>query len=467
MSPLARTRAWFGASTNRQILGAAATVAFLTLFVRAASLAKDLAVAYRFGTGEALDAFLIAVLLPSFAINIVAGSLNAAFVPIFIQLREREGAASADRLFRSVLALSLGILVLVSLVLGVSFSTALPHLASNFGPSKLALTRELFWWLLPMVVLSGMTTVWTGVLNAGERFAVGAAVPLAVPAFAAIALVVVGGHWGIAALAAGTIAGYGIAAWAIAVAASRAGWSLTPRWAGLTPDLRRVLGQYAPVFAAACLMSGTTLTDQAMASALSSGSVAALSYGNKTVALLTGLVTVSLGTAVLPHFSRMVARSEWRAVRHTLRIWVRLIAVVTIPLTLLMAVGSTFIVRFAFERGAFSSHDTQIVALIQAMYVIQIPFYTAGILFVRMLTSMQRNRTLFWGSGISLPLNILLNYVFMQRMGAAGIALSTSVMYVVACAYLGFMLLRALKEVEDEPPLRSRQVAVATILPCQ
>src|SRR5215216_3658931 len=84
------------------------------------------------------------------------------------------------------------------------------------------------------------------------------------------------------------------------------------------------------------------------------------------------------------------------------------------------------------------------------MYLIQIPFYSAGILFVWMLTSMQQNCTLFWGTSISLPLNIVLNYVFMQRMGAAGIALSTSVMYVVSCAYLGFMLRRALTAAEGE-----------------
>jgi putative peptidoglycan lipid II flippase len=360
---------------------------------------------------------------------------------------------------------SVGILVLLSVVLALSFPLALPRMASNFSPSKLALTRELFWWLLPMVVLSGMATVWTGVLNASERFALGAAAPLAIPAVAAIALVVGGGRLGIEALAWGTIAGYGIVAWVIAAAASREGWSITPGWSGLSPDLRRVLAQYTPVFAAACLMGGTALTDQAMASALSPGSVAALSYGNKTVALLTGLGTMSLGTAVLPHFSRLVARSEWGAVRHTLRTWVHVIAVVTIPLTVLMVVGSTWIVRFAFERGAFSSHDTRIVALVQTMYVIQIPFYTAGIMFVRMLTSMQRNRTLFWGAGISLPLNVVLNYVFMQRMGVAGIALSTSVMYVVSCAYLGFMLHRALIAVEDEPGLP--QVGTAPVVSYQ
>lgn len=467
MSALVQARTWFGASTNRRILGAAATVAVVSLVVRAASLAKDLAVAYRFGTGDALDAFLIALLLPSFAINVVANSLNSAFVPIFIELREREGAASADRLFQSVLAVSLLILAVVSLALALSFSWALPYLASNFNTSKLALTQQLFWWLLPIVVLSGMATLWTGVLNAGERFALGAAVPVAIPAVAVIAIVVGGGRLGIEALAGGTVIGYAVTAWAIAAAASRAGWSTTPRWSGLTPGVRRVLGQYGPVLAGACLMSGTGLVDQSMASALSPGSVAALSYGNKTVALLTGLVAMALGTAVLPHFSRLVARAEWGAVRHTLRTWVRLIVMVTIPVTILMAAGSTWIIRFAFERGAFGSRDSEIVALVQAMYVIQIPFYTASILFVRMLTSLQRSSTLFWGAGISLPLNIALNYLFMQRMGVAGIALSTSVMYAVSCAYLGLMLHRALAAVEDEPALRSPQVGVAAILPCQ
>jgi putative peptidoglycan lipid II flippase len=464
MNTLGSARAWFGASTNRRILGATAIVGVLSLVGRAASVAKDLAVAYRFGTGDDLDAFLIALVLPTFAINVVASSLNSAFVPILIEVRERQGAESANRLFRSVLALNVVVLTAVSVVLALSFPWALPVLASNFSPAKLAITRELFWWLLPVVALSGMATVWTGVLNASERFAIGAVAPFAVPAGAAIGVIVAGGSFGIDALAAGTVGGYVTAAVVTAVAAARAGWSTVPRWSGLTPDLRRVLGQYAPVVAGACLMSSTGLVEQAMASSLPSGSVAALSYGNKLVILLTGLVTMSLGTAVLPHFSRMVARREWDAVRHTLRTWTRLIAGVTVPLALVMIAASTLIVKVAFERGAFSPHDTEVVSVVQAMYLIQVPFYATGILFVRMLTSLQRNRTLLVGTAISLPLNVLLNYLLMRRMGVAGIALSTSVMYVVSCGYLGIMLRRALRTVAGGPESAAEQLGAAPVL---
>jgi putative peptidoglycan lipid II flippase len=361
--------------------------------------------------------------------------------------------------------MSLLVLVLVSVVRALSFSSVLPYLASNFSPAKLAMTERLFWWLLPIVCLSGMATLWTGVLNAGERFAFGAAVPIAIPALAVVAIVAGAGRWGVEALAGGTVAGYALAAWLIATAASRAGWGIAPQWRGLTPELRRVLGQYVPALAGACLMGSTALIDQAMASSLPAGSVAALSYGSKTVMLLTGLVTMSLGTAVLPHVSRMAARGQWEAIRHTLRTWLRLIAVVTIPLTIVLFVASTPIVRYAFERGAFTSRDTQVVAFVQAMFVLQVPFYTAGILFVQMLTSMQRSRTLLWGTTISLPLNVLLNYLFMQKLGVAGIALSTSLMYVVSCGYLGLMLHRALAS--HAGSASAPQAGVAAGVPCQ
>jgi len=45
---------------NSQIFNAALTVALMTLLVKVASVGKELIVAWRFGTGDELDAFFIA-----------------------------------------------------------------------------------------------------------------------------------------------------------------------------------------------------------------------------------------------------------------------------------------------------------------------------------------------------------------------------------------------------------------------
>src|SRR5206468_5149600 len=109
---------WQDRSVNRRILAAMVTVGGFTAMVKLAAVAKEMAIAYQFGTGNELDAFLIAFLLPQFAINLIGGSLNAALIPTYIQVREQEGQGAAQRLLSSVMVLSIGFLVALSVALG-------------------------------------------------------------------------------------------------------------------------------------------------------------------------------------------------------------------------------------------------------------------------------------------------------------------------------------------------------------
>ena len=70
------------------------------------ALFKEVAVADYFGRGDAVDAFLVAYLVPGFLIVLVAGSLNAAFIPTFILVREEKGEVAAQRLFSSCMVWS-------------------------------------------------------------------------------------------------------------------------------------------------------------------------------------------------------------------------------------------------------------------------------------------------------------------------------------------------------------------------
>jgi len=155
-------------SSGRKIFNAAVSVAVCSAIAGLASTAKELVVARWFGRGDALDAFLIAFLLPSFLVNLVAGSFNAAVIPTFIQVRDREGDEAAQRLFSGVMVVSLGLLVGVSVLAGILAPYYLPLLGSGFSPVKLMLTRRLLYALLPFIALSGLAVTWTAVLNAGE-----------------------------------------------------------------------------------------------------------------------------------------------------------------------------------------------------------------------------------------------------------------------------------------------------------
>jgi putative peptidoglycan lipid II flippase len=74
----------------------------------------------------------------------------------------------------------------------------------------------------------------------------------------------------------------------------------------------------------------------------------------------------------------------------------------------------------------------------------------AGILIVRAISSLSANRILAIGNVISVTVNVGLNWLFMRRIGVAGIALSTSVMYLVAFFYLYLSYSRRLARLRAE-----------------
>jgi putative peptidoglycan lipid II flippase len=429
---------------NQKIFRATLVVAVLSGFAMLGQVARELVVAQWFGRSDALDAFLIAYLLPAFLVNVVAGSFGPAFVPTFIQVREEEGREGAQRLFSSVMVASVLLLGAVIVLLGVLAPAYLPLLGSGFSAQKLLMTRRLLYVLLPFVAFSGLASIWTSVLNAGERFALPALLPVLPPVSAIVFLLLFGKVWGIFALALGTILGAGTQAALLGWKLRAQGMRLRLRWHGLDERVRQVAGQYGPALAGALLMGSTELIDQAMAAMLAPGSVAALNYGKKIISLMVVLGATPLGTAVLPYFSQMVAERNWAACRHTLKTYSRSVLLITVPLTAAVVIFSQPLVRLLFQRGAFGAADTAVVGQVQAFLALEIPFYVLGIMGVRALSALKRNSMIMFIAGLNAAVNVVFNWLLMKYAGVAGIALSTALVYFISCTLIYGSLARLL-----------------------
>ncbi|MEM6752563.1 MAG: lipid II flippase MurJ [Cyanobacteria bacterium P01_C01_bin.38] len=422
-------------STNRKIFGAALTVGLGTALVKIAAMAKELVVAWRFGTQDELDAFYIALLVPSFVINVIAGSFNSAFVPTYIQVLQKQGVKAAQKLFSSATLSNIGLLVIAGIFIVITAPVYLQLIGSGFSSQKLGLTFNLLLVIAPLIMLSGIMEIWGAVFNAREHFALFALVPIITPIVSFILLLGLE-SWGIFALAAAISCGALIELAILGVGLHKQGISLYPKWYGFDSNLRQVSKQYAPMIAGSLMICSASTIDQLMVAMLSPGSVAALNYGNRLIASPISLMTIALGTAVIPYFSKMVASRDWKGVSHTLKRYLLIIFLITVPLAIIMFVFSQPIVKIFFQRGSFTSEDTFLVSQIQAFYALQIPFYIANILVVKLISSMQQNHLLMWVSGLNLIVNILGNYVFIQWLGVKGIALSTSCVYLFSFIYL-------------------------------
>ena len=435
-------------SVKEKIMGAAIIVAFFTLLCQLISIAKELIVAAYFGTGDDLDAFLIALLLPLFTINVLTGSFTSSFLPTFIRVMKAEGLDRAQELFSGIMGWGVGLLCLVTLLLALLAPFYLPILCSGFSVAKLKMTESILIRLLPIILFKGISNIWAGILNALERFAFAAIVPAFVPLFSVVFILSAGVVWGIEALVIGTIIGFGMETIFLGVGLKKRGFSLRPRANYPGPDMKIVMGQYFPMVAGALIMGSTELVDKSMAAALATGSVAALSYGNKVILFVLGLAATAIGTVMLPFFSKMVVEEDWQNVRKTIGFYFGLIFGISIPAVFFIYWLSEPLVQIIFQRGLFTSADTQLVSSIQAFFSFQIPFYIAGIMLVRLISSLRANHILMWGAVINLVCNVGLNILFIFLMGIKGIALSTSVVYLISFLYLSYFSYKLIRERE-------------------
>ena len=437
-------------SVNGRIFTAAVTVAVMTAVVKTTAMFKDILVAHRFGAGDALDAFYVAMLLPNFLSSTVGESFGASFIPVYMEVREREGDEVAQRMLSSLACCALVLFLGLSLVLAVSCRSLLPWIGSGFDPAKIALARTLSIPLLVWLGLCGINALWHAALNTHNQFGVSAIAPTLTPVLIIATLVAFATRWGVFAVAVGSCLG-GVADLILCgMALRRAGISLLPRWYGVSPALLKVFGQFVPILGGGLLMGSATVVDQTMAGMLSQGSVTALNYASKLLTVPMWVGVHSMSVAVFPSLSQLSARNDWAGMRHVLRTYSRLILLASVPLTFVLVRYSEPLVALVFQGGEFTARDVHLVARVQMLLCLQLPFYALGILYVRALSALKHSQVLMWGTVINVVVNAVLNVVFMRMIGLPGIALSTSAVYVISFSFLWFMVERVLSRHEAE-----------------
>ncbi|HWZ34122.1 MAG TPA: lipid II flippase MurJ [Bryobacteraceae bacterium] len=438
-----------------RVLFQMATVGAYTALVKVAGAAKVVFTARAFGMSDGLDAYLIAFLLPAFVTDTLAGSLNSALIPTFIEVRELEGRDAANRLYRTVLAAAVALLILAALIFGLLASRVLHLMASSFDPPKLALTVSLFWVMLPMVPLTALSVTWRSILNTEGRFALPAVVPALTP-LASIAFLLRFSHtWGVYSLAAGTLVGTVLEAALLGASMVRHGFPILPRWCGRTAALNQVLGQYGPVIAGVLLLGGAPLIDQSIAAMLASGSVAALNYGTRLSTVLIAVGPSAVATAILPHFSKLTVTEDWAHIRQSLRGYAMVILAVTLPVIVGLIVFSEPLVRLFFERGQFTGANTGLVTAIQRFSLLQIPPAMVMALTLRLISSMKANQLLLRAAAFAACLNLGLDLLLTRWMGIAGITLATSIVQFATVIYLFYLMRTRLPASRNSSPSRA------------
>ncbi len=422
-------------STRDGLTRSAGIVSLATMTSRVLGLVRDQALAYRFGAGDRMDAFLVALRIPNLLRELFAeGAMNAAFVPVFTRRLTRGGRDAAWRLGVQLIN-ALAVITGGIVVAGIVFAEPLTRLfAAGYQevPGKFELTVQLTRIVLPFFTLVAIAAACMGMLNSLRRFFVPALSPAAYNVcLIAGTLVVVplmpeGGVDPIAAVAAAVLLGGAgqIAAqwWAL----RREGFRWRPALDPADRTLREVAGLMGPATVAGAALQVNLLVNTHLATGEGTGAVTWLTMAFRLMYLPLGVFGVSIATVTLPAVSRHAAAGDLAAVRNAVFRGLRLMLAVMVPAAVGLAVLATPVVRLVFEHGEFTAADTPATARALVFYAPGIVGYAAVRLTAPVFYAFGNSLTPAGVGVATVAVNVGLNLALVRVMGYPGLALGTS-----------------------------------------
>lgn len=428
-------------ASHRHILTGFLWVSFFVLIGKFAGAAKEMAIAWRYGVSETVDAYIFVFNLVSWPVSIWFSVISAVLIPLLTRLRRED--ESGLRLFRAELY---GTTALLGLALAAGIGALLswsPFLtrASGLAPGAARTALDMVWPLTLSIPLALPVTLLATETMARQRH--GNTLLEGAPALILCLAVLLMGAWPVAALSWGTFAGFfaqfGMMLWYLSrfdtVPRLRFGFS-AQAWQAFRAAM-------ATMVVAQILQSLTGLVDPFWAARLGEGAISAMGYANRILSLILGLGATAIGRAMLPVLSAQ--EHEDAALRYGLaRQWALWLFVLGVACAAVFWIAALWLVGLLFERGAFGAEDTTHVAEFLRWGLLQLPFYFAGMVWVSLLTATRAYSALFFGVLGNLFIKFAMNETASGMFGADGLYLATALMYCFSMCFLWFMSRRAL-----------------------
>lgn len=424
----------------RSSLGAVSLLSgcLLTQFVM--QFAYQLLLAKWYGAGIEMDAFSAAQAIPMVVATILVGSLQYAFVPVFIQRRDQQGPDAAWELAGTTGWILIPGIALLSLGGCLAAEPIIQTLFPKFSEAQRVLTIRQFQVLVWLTWTISVTAFFQTVLQAAQIFRPAAIGPLIGTAVTIVASWYLSGPWGIQGIAWATLGGALVGlAWQAPVFFRNARFC----WR-LDPGTRQMWLMLVPILLGAGIYKLDPLLDRYLASGLPEGSVSQLGYASRLITALLTLTSNGLAMVVFPVLSAYGASGNRIGLKAELVHALQFLVFLLVPLCLGLGWYAGPVVRDLFERGRFTPQDTAVVAQLLLLYSGVLIGGSAGEILSKTFFALGDSRTPTVVRIAGFAVAVGLKVWWGTQYGLPGLVLATSCYYVVIAALDAALLYRRL-----------------------
>ncbi len=433
---------------QQRITRSAGIVSIAVMASRLLGLVREKVIAYYFAAGVGGDAFYAAFRIPNLMRDLFGeGALSKAFVTTFAATELEDGEEAAWRLASRILNASFLLLTLITLV-GIFVAPAIVDLifmgkgfqevpldpSDHFGfDSKRDLTVYLTRIMFPYLILVSLAAVTMGLLNSKGKFGV----PASASSFFNVGSLVVG-VWGYyiapdlglhrtTGMAVGVLVGGALQFLIQVPSMQRVGFRYEVLLSFRDERVRQVLRLIGPAILGVAALQVNVLVNSIFASE-GQGWLTWINRAFRLMHLPIGVFGVAISTVALPNLARLVAAGNMEEYRRSFSYALRLMFLLTVPASIGLMTLAEPICRLIFEGGQAIPLDTQQTAGALFYYAFGLCGFSAVKIATDGFYTFNDTRTPAIVSLCTVGLNILLNYLFIYRLGFdhRSLALSTS-----------------------------------------
>lgn len=434
-------------------------IMLLTLFGQLISFVREAVFAAYYGVSVSADAYVIAAQVPVTLFAVVGVSLTTTVLPIYTKKIKAEGNKEANSFINNMISI-FTIISILFVVIGVLFAPEIVNIfAPSFSQSAKLLTIKLTRIIFPIVIFSSLFNIYKAIHNAYESFFIPVIAVYIQSIVISVAIILLGKKFGIYPAAIATVVAGALEMFFLAYTI-RKKYVYKPYLNIFDSEIENVMKLIGPVILGVGIAEVNRVIDRMLASGAGAGAVASINYASKLINVFSGLLVSGLSVVCFQKFTELYAENKIDLLLSQFLKYIKLASFFTIPISCGLLVMSNEAVTIVFGRGEFNesaAHSTSYVFL----------FYSLGLLFIvlrelgtKVFYAMHDTKTPMFNSAIGVGINIVLNIIFVKKMGAAGLALATSISSFIIC----LLLFKALKKKQQKIQYKKVSVELFKII---
>lgn len=345
---------------------------------------REAYIAYAFGAGQQVDAYVAAFTLPDWLNYIVAGgAASITFISIYTRFLAEKRDADAEKTFSVVITVMTAVMIVGTIIAEIITPQFVRWMFHGFSPAQVALTVHLTRILLPAQIFFYVGGVVSAVLLSHRLFLYPAFGPLLYNVGIIVGGVIGGRHFGIASLAYGALAGSFMGPFlASVIGAARIGTGYRPSFDVTNPAFREWVRLSIPLMLGVSLVTADDWILRHYASS-GIGDIARLNYAKRLFGVPIAVLGQATGQASLPFFARLFNEKRLQEFAATVNDSVYRVAAASFLATGWMMAAAVPLIDLVYRRGRFTVSDTQTTAVYFFWFSLSLALWSAQGLYAR------------------------------------------------------------------------------------